>query len=157
MKKCLIRCCVHEFIFSTHPTGNRAKCHTHLIFGSILSTIEQSTKSSEGFLKLHSHKRSKLLLISQCKFPVLSFDDCVAILTARLSHFIALIIKEPCITASTVITDTPCFWVGRACGHLTGIYKAVYLWLVWRTSRRRGCGKRHLFLKSVVIGGSYKK
>ena len=96
----------------------------------------------------------KILLISHCKFPVPSFDDCIAALTARLGDFIALIIKESCITASTEITDTPCPWVGRACGHLTGIYKAVYLGLVWRTSRMRGCGNRDLFMKSVVIVGS---
>jgi len=39
-------------------------------------------------------------------------------LTARLSHFIAIIVKESRITASTKVRHTSCLWVGGAWGDL---------------------------------------
>ena len=62
-------------------------------------------------------------------------------LTARLSHFIAIIIKESCITASTEVRHTSCLWVGGARGDLAGVCKAVHSRLVQRAGGGRYCTK----------------
>ena len=61
-------------------------------------------------------------------------------LTARVRHFIVLIVKESRIASSAEVRLTPRLRVGRAWGDLTGIREAVAWGLVRRAGGCRGCG-----------------
>ena len=119
----------------------------NLSYRQVANRQRQDSQEAVKACECYTALRYKKYCWSVMQSPVFSFDNWIAVLTARLGHFIALIIKESCITASTEITDTPCFWVDEACGHLTGIYKAVYIGLVWRTSWGRGCPWNLFILK----------